>query len=753
MSAAVFVASTLIDLPRNDGSPETQTERVRTPHIIFQNDTGSILDIDPTAPGLQPLLPDTSRSQPPEIVGDFLGGLLLFDGNFTLVRPNLPPARYKFDFDEDDFNPQFFIGKNDFAELNGKIYFSGRADTSPDEAEGNEIYTFTSDGQIKLLDIDPTTARLDTILPGSESSAPRGMVEFNGNIYFSAIAPQFNERVLFRIDQNSNVILVDADPDTSGIQPVGTFFGMAKSPSYEPDHVINGIEYAGNYYFTGLQGFGLPTLYQIEPDGSVTQVDANPEIVGFQQTPGIANTSFVEFAGAAYFAAGSQIFRIDENGVVSEITIDPSTGLTSDSITGIETITVTDKFLAVGMIARTGMAEGPDILLIYPDGRQVMASVGDALPEEFPNTILRGNIVPMDTAVGLSDAVYYRSSGGLFGEGVELWRLTSDGLVSQVDVDPSRPGIQTIYPGPTSSGPRIFAEVEGTGYFYAESISENQELWRIDPNGSVEHVDFNQNLEGIQTFAPGPNIGTQPFVTFADQTLSDDIEYWGKFNEELYFVPTLVPFGQDDRQEQVWKIGSDGIPRQVDFDIEEQGVQGIETSFSSAFFEQFQVTQNISSIHENPPDGGTDQRDVFRFFNEETNVHFYTPNQAEKDQVIATLPQFQFEGASFRAASPNDPNAEEVFRFFNEDTSVHFYTISEAERDGILASLPNFDFEGIGYLAYETQVEGSIPLYRFFNPDTGAHFYTPSQEERDSVLSSLPQFQSEGVGFYVDPIV
>lgn len=142
---------------------------------------------------------------------------------------------------------------------------------------------------------------------------------------------------------------------------------------------------------------------------------------------------------------------------------------------------------------------------------------------------------------------------------------------------------------------------------------------------------------------------------------------------------------------------------------------------------------------------------VYRFFNTDTRVHFYTASETEKD-VVEDLDNYSFEGASYRGVDPLTGAGEPVpvYRFLNQDTGVHLYTVSEIERDAV-EDLDNFSFEGEAFLAYETEVEGSIPIYRFLNSDTGAHFYTPSAIERDNVEDNLPEFQSEGIAYYALP--
>ncbi|PSB10527.1 hypothetical protein C7B62_09215 [Pleurocapsa sp. CCALA 161] len=164
--------------------------------------------------------------------------------------------------------------------------------------------------------------------------------------------------------------------------------------------------------------------------------------------------------------------------------------------------------------------------------------------------------------------------------------------------------------------------------------------------------------------------------------------------------------------------------------------------------------QDVADFFANstPIDGGDSGTTVYRFFNTDTGVHFYTANEEERNFIEDELTNFQGEGASYRGVDPLTGAGEPVpvYRFLNQDTGVHLYTVSEDERDAV-ENLDNFSFEGEAFFAYETQVEGTIPIYRFFNPTTGAHFYTPSATERDNVTENLPDFQSEGIAYYALP--
>lgn len=153
-----------------------------------------------------------------------------------------------------------------------------------------------------------------------------------------------------------------------------------------------------------------------------------------------------------------------------------------------------------------------------------------------------------------------------------------------------------------------------------------------------------------------------------------------------------------------------------------------------------------------PPANGTGaaHEDVYRFFNVETGVHFYTASESERDLVIAQSPQFHFEGNAFDVAANADAGPE-VFRFYNRDTGTHFYTANEAERDLVKANLPNYQFEGVAYTAYADDGGGQHEaLYRFYNTETGAHFYTASETEVALTKQNLPQYHYDGIAYYVD---
>lgn len=141
---------------------------------------------------------------------------------------------------------------------------------------------------------------------------------------------------------------------------------------------------------------------------------------------------------------------------------------------------------------------------------------------------------------------------------------------------------------------------------------------------------------------------------------------------------------------------------------------------------------------------------VHRFYNRNTGAHFYTRSSSERDNILATMPQFTYDGVAFHAAGAFSPGLSPVYRFYNSRTGVHFYTISEAEKNHIQATLPHFLLEGPAYHASQVAGPGLVPLHRFYVPARGFHFYTASEAEKNSIQATLAgTYTYEGIGYHV----
>jgi hypothetical protein len=92
-----------------------------------------------------------------------------------------------------------------------------------------------------------------------------------------------------------------------------------------------------------------------------------------------------------------------------------------------------------------------------------------------------------------------------------------------------------------------------------------------------------------------------------------------------------------------------------------------------------------------------------------------------------------------------------VFRFFDAATGAHFLTSSTAERDQVIATLPSYHYEGIAFEAYSAPGDDTLTLERFYNMQTHLHRYAASAEETAAILhgSAGPGWVDEGAGFIV----
>jgi hypothetical protein len=142
---------------------------------------------------------------------------------------------------------------------------------------------------------------------------------------------------------------------------------------------------------------------------------------------------------------------------------------------------------------------------------------------------------------------------------------------------------------------------------------------------------------------------------------------------------------------------------------------------------------------------------IYRFFNTQTNTHFYTSSATERDSACR-LSQYQLDGVGFYAYADAQPGMSAVYRFYNLKTGTHFYTISASERDTVRATMSaTFTYEGPAWYAATAPDSGNTPIYRFYNATTGAHFYTVSAQERAIVAQEYRQYAYEGVGYFAWP--
>jgi hypothetical protein len=156
----------------------------------------------------------------------------------------------------------------------------------------------------------------------------------------------------------------------------------------------------------------------------------------------------------------------------------------------------------------------------------------------------------------------------------------------------------------------------------------------------------------------------------------------------------------------------------------------------------------LAPIATTPRAKALDAVDVYRFFNRWTGVHFYTANAPSARTSSRPGRSSPTRARSGARRARRTPAWCPVWRFFNRDTGAHFYTTDNAERQRILVTWPQFADEGAAFYAYPTDAFDRMPVHRFYNTQTQTHFYTAEETEKDFVQRTYPAFAYEGVSYY-----
>ncbi len=128
---------------------------------------------------------------------------------------------------------------------------------------------------------------------------------------------------------------------------------------------------------------------------------------------------------------------------------------------------------------------------------------------------------------------------------------------------------------------------------------------------------------------------------------------------------------------------------------------------------------------------------MYRLYNPNSGEHFYTANEAERDEVIEA--GWSYEGTGWTAPTSGDP----VYRLYNPNAGEHHYTLSADERDMLIGA--GWNDEGTGWCSDAAK---TVPLYREYNPNQFAcnHNYTSNKAEHESLVSL--GWRDEGIAWY-----
>jgi len=332
-------------------------------------------------------------------------------------------------------------------ELNGQLYF-----TAYMPATGVELYRF--DGQTVSLAAD--------ILTGTASSTPASLATYNNRLYFSASGASGPSR------------LYQFDGITASLTP-----GCTASQNPEDLFVYN-----GKLYFRATM-FGSYGMELWSHNG------AGQTVIDLYPGPGSSGPKeFIQFNGQVYFNANSQFWRY---GGTTATLIDPDINP--------EAFVAFDGKLYFRMYESTHGSE----LWCY-DGANQATRVTDINPgPEFAS--------PSGMTV-YNGAIYFSADNGI--DGFELWRYdgTTAEMVADINPTPYVPGIDPVH----NSFPHNFAVYKAVLFFAADDGEHGQELWAYD----------GQNLTMLADLYPGPG-WSDP----GQFTVFKDVLYFTASNDEL----------------------------------------------------------------------------------------------------------------------------------------------------------------------------------------------------------------------------
>lgn len=154
--------------------------------------------------------------------------------------------------------------------------------------------------------------------------------------------------------------------------------------------------------------------------------------------------------------------------------------------------------------------------------------------------------------------------------------------------------------------------------------------------------------------------------------------------------------------------------------------------------------------------GETKINRMYRSYNATFDDHFYTPSEGE---FLNARNKFgyvdQASGrAGFGVANSQVTGSSPLYRLYNGNTGIHYYTLNQGERDALVAA-KTFTNEGIvGYMyqASASAVGATVTqVFHLYNKTSGGHLYTENIGTVNAILAAFPgvweQHAALGFGF------
>jgi len=404
--------------------------------------------------------------------------------------------------------------------LNGTLYFA-----ASDGTNGTELWSLNSFGVAELVEDSVVGGGLS---PATISSNPRDLTNVNGTVYFSANTATGTG--LWRI-QSSGLAELVFDSLPSG--------GINVGQDIPRSSLLTNVN--GTLYFVAADAANGNELWRLNASGTPELVEDN--VAGGGLNPGNASSnpkSLVSIGDTLFFVAtnvlaGEEIWRVSNLGL-AELADNASAGDgIYPGIVGSGSKELINFGGTLFFQANGGEGIGAELWRVGATGLAELVE---------PSTLILGGINPnfssypaqLTTSGG---TLYFQANDGT--RGVEMWRVTSSGIPSLVEVTAGG----DLNPGIASSNPRYLTDVSGTLYFQANNIQTGFELWRVNSSGTIEIVEDAVAGGGIR---PGSN-------SSAPTKLSN-------LNGTLYFKANDGISGFE-----LWRVNGSGVAELVEDSI------------------------------------------------------------------------------------------------------------------------------------------------------------------------------------------
>ena len=129
--------------------------------------------------------------------------------------------------------------------------------------------------------------------------------------------------------------------------------------------------------------------------------------------------------------------------------------------------------------------------------------------------------------------------------------------------------------------------------------------------------------------------------------------------------------------------------------------------------------------------------------------HFYTTSFYQGTTALDD--GYSYERIENYISDRKFPDSLPLFRLYNPAIKSHFYTIDEAQKDEMNA-LNGYQYEGIQGYVYASATQGGVPLHRLKQPKDGGYHYflcTRDTEYQEVISNPTWGFVDDGIASYV----